>query len=312
MKRYIKSAAEGKIFTQDERIRLFGVNPQGKLVIPDGYTEIGKYAFRFCEQLTDVIIPDSVTRIGDDAFEGCTKLSNITIPDSVKRIDWGAFSVCKSLTHITIPDSVIRIGAYVFNFCIGLTSVTIPDSVELIGGYAFYNCRNLKSIEFEGDINSIEFGEGVFEETPLKNKFSGYVSNDDVGYEDEEYNDGHISLDTWEDVKIQLGQDCENYGDPLYEQTDTGAHIEGLCQDVESDYGVWLEPSVQGGRGGIWVYTTDDDTCVAEAIDYEDFNSDVIDIALSSDSEEDFKNSYRVYLENSIEQHPYEDEDEEY
>lgn len=41
------------------------------LVIPEGVTTIGDYAFRGCSGLTSVTIPESVTRIGDTAFYGC-------------------------------------------------------------------------------------------------------------------------------------------------------------------------------------------------------------------------------------------------
>lgn len=38
------------------------------LVIPDGVTSIGDYAFKGCSSLTSVTIPDSVTSIGESAF----------------------------------------------------------------------------------------------------------------------------------------------------------------------------------------------------------------------------------------------------
>lgn len=41
------------------------------LVIPNGITSIGDYAFISCSGLTTVDIPNSVTSIGDYAFEGC-------------------------------------------------------------------------------------------------------------------------------------------------------------------------------------------------------------------------------------------------
>ena len=41
------------------------------LVIPDGVTSIGWYAFCGCSSLTSVTIPNSVTSIGDGAFDGC-------------------------------------------------------------------------------------------------------------------------------------------------------------------------------------------------------------------------------------------------
>lgn len=55
----------------------------GDVVIPDGVTSIGDWAFSRYEGLTSVTIPDSVTSIGDWAFCECASLTNIAIPDSV-------------------------------------------------------------------------------------------------------------------------------------------------------------------------------------------------------------------------------------
>lgn len=41
------------------------------LVIPEGVTSIGKYAFTYCSGLTSITIPNSVTSIGGSAFYGC-------------------------------------------------------------------------------------------------------------------------------------------------------------------------------------------------------------------------------------------------
>ena len=62
------------------------------LVIPDGVTNIGNYAFCNYSKLKNVKIPDSVTNVGDYAFFNCTELKTIYIPDSVKNIGINTFS----------------------------------------------------------------------------------------------------------------------------------------------------------------------------------------------------------------------------
>ena len=116
------------------------------LVVPNGVTSIGQYAFSGCTGLTSITIPDSVTSIGELAFYNCFGLTSITIPDSVTSIGAGAFFYCYGLTSITIPDSVESIEYGAFEGCSGLTSVTIPDSVTSIGESAFVDCSGLTSI----------------------------------------------------------------------------------------------------------------------------------------------------------------------
>ena len=114
-----------------------------KLVIPDGVTSIGSYAFFGCSALTSITIPDSVTSIGASAFYNCNNLTSITIPDSVTSIGASAFYNCNNLTSINIPDSVTSIGNDAFYNCNSLTSINIPDSVTSIGRWAFNGCSNI-------------------------------------------------------------------------------------------------------------------------------------------------------------------------
>ena len=64
------------------------------LVIPEGVTSIGDYAFYYCSSLTSVTIPGSVTSIGDYAFSDCSGLTSVIIPGSVTSIGDGAFRGC--------------------------------------------------------------------------------------------------------------------------------------------------------------------------------------------------------------------------
>ena len=121
-------------------------NSINEVVIGEGVTGIGNYAFRNCSSLTSVTIPNSVTSIGYNAFSGCTGLTDITIPNSVTSIGSFAFSGCSGLTSITIPNSVTSIGDHAFEGCTGLTGVTIPNSVTSIGESVFSGCSGLKEV----------------------------------------------------------------------------------------------------------------------------------------------------------------------
>ena len=121
-----------------------------ELVIPDGVTEIGNFAFYNLDGITSVVIPNSVTRIGNFAFVGCKNLESVVIGDGVVSIGEDAFSDCNNLTSITIPNTVTSIGDSAFRGCSGLTSITVPNSVTSIGDYAFEYCKSLTSIKYRG------------------------------------------------------------------------------------------------------------------------------------------------------------------
>ena len=86
------------------------------------------------QEITDLVIPEGITSLGEYAFTGCSNVISLTLPKSLISIDEDAFSDCTSLTSVTIPNSVTSIGNYAFEDCTGLTSVTNlalkPQSIE--------------------------------------------------------------------------------------------------------------------------------------------------------------------------------------
>ena len=125
------------------------------VIINNGVTSIGNYAFFYCDSLTNITIPSSITDIGYNAFSGCRSLTNITIPNGVTCIGDGAFSNCNGLTDIAIPDSVIGIDSYAFLGCSSLTSITIPEGVTCIDEGTFSGCSGLTNITIPDGVTSI-------------------------------------------------------------------------------------------------------------------------------------------------------------
>ena len=70
------------------------------IVIKNGITSIGKYAFYDLPSVTDVSIPDSVTKIDEKAFKQCAALKNVTIGSGVTSIESEAFDSCSSLSSV--------------------------------------------------------------------------------------------------------------------------------------------------------------------------------------------------------------------
>lgn len=126
-----------------------------EVIIEEGVTAVGSYAFADCIGLTSAKIGESVTCIGEHAFYGCTNLSDVDIPEGVTDIEWWAFAGCSSLTDITIPEGVTNIGGGAFSSCTGLTSVTIPASVICIEQQMFSYCSSLTNVIISEGVTGI-------------------------------------------------------------------------------------------------------------------------------------------------------------
>ena len=128
------------------------------IVIDDGITTVGSYAFNGCSSLTSASIPESVTTISSFAFQNCNKLSNVVMPSELDSIGTNAFYKCTRIINISIPDSVTTIGNSAFSGCSSLTSITLPEGVTSIGQYAFSGCSAFKTAGPIGSGCDYQFG----------------------------------------------------------------------------------------------------------------------------------------------------------
>ena len=117
-----------------------------EIILPDNMIGIGEFAFMDCKSLTSVIIPYGVTSIEDSTFVRCHNLTNVLIPESVTSIGWFAFKDCKALPRISIPESVTSIGQEAFRGCRCLASIVIPHEITEINSDTFSGCSDLESV----------------------------------------------------------------------------------------------------------------------------------------------------------------------
>lgn len=154
-----------------------------EIVIPDGITEIGIYAFSWFRHLTEADVPDSVGSINNYAFYVCESLETLKIGKNVSSIGSWAFANTPKLARIIvdpenatyyssdingdynciiaktskkllvgckttiIPNGTLKIESEAFILCSSLTSINIPASVTQMGSEnPFGGCETLTSI----------------------------------------------------------------------------------------------------------------------------------------------------------------------
>ncbi|MEE1219964.1 MAG: leucine-rich repeat protein [Ruminococcus sp.] len=149
-----------------------------EIIIFDGVTSIGKYAFYNCTNLMNISISDSVTAIGYAAFRKCTNLESLTIPDGVTNIDKHAFSSCSNLKSVTIGNSVTSIGGSAFSDCKNLTDITLSPSVTRIENYAFLSCSNLTNVYISDIAAWCNLDYDNYYDTPMYYADNLYLNNE--------------------------------------------------------------------------------------------------------------------------------------
>lgn len=166
------------------------------LIIEEGVTHIGAYAFVGCKNLESVTIPKSIESMGKKVFDNTPALKSIyitdmnawciidrvdgtafcnsfrnasynlylngelvtdlVIPDTVTAIKNHSFWYITSIKTVVIHDSVKSIEKSAFNGCKGLTDVIIGNSVTSIASFGFFNCESLSNVTVPDSVKTIE------------------------------------------------------------------------------------------------------------------------------------------------------------
>ena len=128
--------------------------------------------------ITTVVVNEGITEIGDYAFFECTSLTSVSLPSTLQKLDgwggavgnvdktYGCFQSCTALQNITLPANLVEIEPYVFNGCTALKKIELPNSVTTIGKYAFFDCSALERATFGNGLTSL--GENCFRNSGLK------------------------------------------------------------------------------------------------------------------------------------------------
>ncbi|MBR2042088.1 MAG: leucine-rich repeat protein [Oscillospiraceae bacterium] len=129
-----------------------------EIVIEEGVTDIGDFAFASLASLEKVTIANTVTEIGKGAFLSCGNLTEANVFGAARTIGKGAFALTSLAGEMKVPaGAVIEEMAFAFS---SLTKVDIAANADA-DMHAFLMCSELESINVASGNSTLYSIEGV-------------------------------------------------------------------------------------------------------------------------------------------------------
>ena len=129
------------------------ISETGEALFPSGRTDVPSFACEgFADKITKVIIPEGVTWIGRYAFEGCINLKEIVLPSTLTEIEEGAFFNCNSLKSISLPAALTSVGSGAFSHCNKLQNIEVAPTNTMYSSLdgVFFNKNKTTLIQYPG------------------------------------------------------------------------------------------------------------------------------------------------------------------
>ena len=146
------------------RIAGYALAGQKKLtsvILNEDMEEIGTYAFRDCESLTDIQANAKLYNVGEGALTSCAWYdSQMFDVYYLGNVACGFKGDIMKSDKVVIRDGTTAIAEKAFSGQENLIDLQIADSVKIIGNYAFENCKLMKTVDLPAELTAI--GEGAF------------------------------------------------------------------------------------------------------------------------------------------------------
>ena len=127
-----------------------------KVVVEDGVTTVGAFAFYYKNTITAIELPTSVTSIGQAAFYMTAITDTKFLPETVTSVGGMAFFGCTALKEAVWPASCKTVPMGAFYGCSNLERITLPNGVEELASSAFQGLTKVQQLELPASITKIQ------------------------------------------------------------------------------------------------------------------------------------------------------------
>lgn len=240
----------GQLTLRKLTLPLVKANAEGAVVVPsDAFTTVGSYgSFPF----TSIVIPEGYTEVGAYAFNGQDKVESVAFPNSLKVIGDMAFANLNNCQTITLNNGLEFIGNSAFALTAAKTNKTldIPASVKYMGPAAFL-CRRYQEVYFRGvEAPMCPIGKSIAQPYyPLQGTFGAETLMGNNGLEDSQ------STHPTADVRANGYANRENYINGgayfciLHYPTNLTAEQEAKYTDITKKYESWSKTEMVWENG---------------------------------------------------------------
>ena len=122
-----------------------------EVVVLEGCTALGNYAFYECQSLQCVTLPEGLTSVGVRAFAECVSLVELRLPTTLTTLRENSFFGCVRLETLELGATALNsVGVNAFYDCISLTRVTLPDTLKELPASCFAGCVALQTLDLGG------------------------------------------------------------------------------------------------------------------------------------------------------------------
>ena len=126
----------GSCFRDCKKLKqLDGLIENGILILPEGVTSVGTFAFTECDAITYIDFPSTFNYVGQQGF---SYMSNVEILnfDKITGVltlnNCGHFRDMDKLVAVSLPEGMVEVNNRAFASCDNLTAVYMPNSVQVL------------------------------------------------------------------------------------------------------------------------------------------------------------------------------------